>query len=178
MRICSASKESVSPMGMASSPSTTNLVGRRRLSIATTSGKYRASGLPDFALRSTSPLARKARQRKPSHFGSNCQPRSVGSSVTSFASIGSMLSGTARDLSEDEAIPLFQTHNDAVSGAGRIGHGQPYEARSVRLEEQCPRRLLGGNRHPIHQHVERRGAAGDLDGNRIGGSAFRGRQFE
>src|SRR4029078_13083105 len=128
---------------MASSPSTTNLGGRRRFAIATTSGKYRASGLPDFALRSTSPLARKARQRKPSHFGSNCQPRSVGSPVTRFASLSSMLSGTARDLSEDEAIPLFQTHNDAVSGAGRIGHGQPHEARSVRLGEQCPPRLSG-----------------------------------
>src|SRR6187200_81245 len=173
MRICSASKESVSPMGMASSPSTTNLVERRRLSIATTSGKYRASGLPDFALRSTSPPARKVRQRKPSHFGSNCQPRSVGSSVTSFASIGSILSRTARDFSEDAAIPLLQTHHDAIGGAGRIGHGQPYEAGSVRLEEQRPRRLLGGNRHSIHQHVEWWSAAGDLDSNRIGGSAFR-----
>src|SRR4029450_8459687 len=178
MRICSASKESVSSMGMASSPSTTNLVGRRRLSIATTSGKYRASGLPDFALRSTSPPARKARQRKPSHFGSNCQPGAVGISVTSFASIGSILSGTARLASEGGAIPLLQAYHDAVGGAGRVGHGQPHETRPPRLEEQRPRRFLGRNRHAIHQHVERRGAARDLDSNRIGSSAFRGGQFE
>ena len=41
--------------------------------------------------------ARKARQRKPSHFGSNCQPGSPGSSSTSFASIGAVPTGTGRE---------------------------------------------------------------------------------
>ena len=44
---------------------------------ATTSGKNRDSDLPDFALISTSSPALNARQRNPSHFGSNCQPGSV-----------------------------------------------------------------------------------------------------
>ena len=41
-------------------------------------GKKRDSDLPDLALISTSPPARNARQRKPSHLGSNCQPASCG----------------------------------------------------------------------------------------------------
>ena len=41
---------------------------------ATTFGKNRDSDLPDFALISTSSPALNARQRNPSHLGSNCQP--------------------------------------------------------------------------------------------------------
>src|SRR5688572_5079787 len=64
--------------------------------ISSTSGKKRDSDLPDLALISTSPPARNARHRKPSHLGSNCQPTFFGSSVTSLASIGERSSGIPR----------------------------------------------------------------------------------
>ena len=73
-RICSASKESAPSTGMTSSPSSTNVFGETARKFSSTSGKKRDSDLPDLALISTSPPARKARQRNPSHLGSNCQP--------------------------------------------------------------------------------------------------------
>ena len=92
-RICSASKESAPSTGMTSSPSSTNVFGETARRFSSTSGKKRDSDLPDLALISTSPPARNARHRKPSHLGSNCQPASLGSSVTSLASIGERSSG-------------------------------------------------------------------------------------
>ena len=54
------------------------------------SGKCRVNGLPDLARKSTLLFALKARQRKPSHFGSNCQPPSSGILSTDLASIDSV----------------------------------------------------------------------------------------
>ncbi len=51
-------------------------------------GSSGASGLPDFEVSVTSSPRRRARQRKPSHLGSNCQPSPSGSSAASSASIG------------------------------------------------------------------------------------------
>ena len=92
-RICSASKESPPSTGMTSSPSSTKVFAASARRFSSTSGKKRESDFPDLALISTSSPARKARQRKPSHLGSYCQPASLGSSLTSLASIGSRSSG-------------------------------------------------------------------------------------
>ena len=72
-RICKASKASRPSTSMSSSPSRTNRSAASEASIATTSGKYRPSGLPDLARKSTVLPALKARHRKPSHLGSYCQ---------------------------------------------------------------------------------------------------------
>ncbi len=62
------------------------------MSVATTSGKKRLKDVPDFPLISTAPASLKARQRKPSHFGSNCHvPGSFGSDSADFASMGAAL---------------------------------------------------------------------------------------
>ena len=79
---------------MTSSPSRTKFFSGSVARLLSTSGKKRESDFPDLDLISTSLPARKARQRKPSHLGSKCHPSSVGSSVTSFASIGAKLRGT------------------------------------------------------------------------------------
>ena len=55
---------------------------------ATMSGKYRASGWPAFDCRKILLPSRKARQRKPSHFGSYCQSSPIGMSSTERVSIG------------------------------------------------------------------------------------------
>ena len=54
----------------------------------TSSGKYRASGCSDFDCSSMMLTSRKARQRKPSHFGSYCHSLPSGISFTDNASIG------------------------------------------------------------------------------------------
>ena len=51
-------------------------------------GNSAPSGLPDLDVSVTSSPSRRARQRKPSHLGSNCQPSPSGSSAASNASIG------------------------------------------------------------------------------------------
>ena len=60
---------------------------------ATISGKYRVSGFPDLAINCTLLRVRNTKQRKPSHFGSNCHAPSDGSVSTNLASIGRMRSG-------------------------------------------------------------------------------------
>ena len=78
-RACKASKVSRPLSSMTSSPSTTNRSNGASSRVATTSGKKRRKDLPDFPLSSTAPPSLKARQRKPSHFGSNChRPGSPG----------------------------------------------------------------------------------------------------
>ena len=77
-RICNASNDSAPSTGITSSPSSTNAFGAIARKLSSTSGKKRDRDLPDLALISTSLPARKARQRNPSHLGSNCQPASVG----------------------------------------------------------------------------------------------------
>lgn len=61
---------------------------RTARSRSTTSGKKRSSDLPDLASRETRSPALKARQRNPSHFGSNHQPAPWGRLRLDFASIG------------------------------------------------------------------------------------------
>ena len=62
-----------------------------------TSGKYRPSGLPDLARRSTAVPVLKARHRKPSHLGSYCQAQALsGSRSADFASIGVVSSGSGK----------------------------------------------------------------------------------
>src|SRR5690348_11892831 len=73
---------------MMRSPSSRSWLVLRPCNISATSGKYRASGLPDFDVSVTSSPSRRARQRKPSHLGSNCQPLPAGSSAARSASIG------------------------------------------------------------------------------------------
>ena len=51
-------------------------------------GNSAPSGLPDLDVSVTSSPSRRARQRKPSHLGSYCQPSPSGSSAASSASIG------------------------------------------------------------------------------------------
>ena len=88
-RACNASKVMRPFSSMTSSPSTTNRSNGTSSSVATTSGKKRPSDVPDFPLISTAPPSLKARQRKPSHFGSNCHfPGSFGSDSADFASMG------------------------------------------------------------------------------------------
>ena len=97
-RICKASNESAAPCAIASSPSSTNGSSGTSRNPATISGKYRASGLPLLARRSTSTPERNARQRKPSHFGSNCQPGSAGKLGDEMGFHRRERSGGARDL--------------------------------------------------------------------------------
>src|SRR5262249_32755592 len=59
--------------------------------VATTSGKKRLKDVPDFPFSSTVPASLKARQRKPSHFGSYCHSSgSFGSDSADLASIGAV----------------------------------------------------------------------------------------
>ena len=66
----------------------------KRSKVRTTSGKNRDRDFPDFALISTASPDLNARQRNPSHFGSNCQPGPFGSFGAILASIGSSDNGT------------------------------------------------------------------------------------
>ena len=136
-RICSASNDSVPSSGIASSPSTTKL-GRA-------SARQAAQRPPENSARAACPIspgdrlrspARNARQRKPSHFGSNCQPDSSGSSVTSFASIGSRPTDGSQRGSAKVTVERTGLHLAAVesrtdrptmpdrAGCG-AGHSQP-----------------------------------------------------
>src|SRR5579871_4541548 len=88
MRCSSASNENALPSGTTISPSSTKRFARSAFAAATISGKYRVSGLPDFACSATLSPSRQIRQRKPSHFGSYCHCGPVGTSSTDKASMG------------------------------------------------------------------------------------------
>ena len=87
-----------SSTGRTSSPSSTKVLGESDRRFATTSGKNRDSDLPDFALISTSSPDLNARQRNPSHLGSNCQPGA-------FGSFGQSGPPSARATTERRATP-------------------------------------------------------------------------
>src|SRR5215471_12599198 len=88
MRWSKSSNENAPLRGTTISPSTTNLWTFSARAASTSSGKYRVSDRPDFDCRKISRPLRKRRQRKPSHFGSYCQPLPVGIWSTESASIG------------------------------------------------------------------------------------------
>jgi hypothetical protein len=110
-------------------------------SIATTSGKKRARDLPDFARISTSSPARKARQRKPSNFGSNCYPGSSGRASTRRASIGSVASATASPASP-RLVP--RTLSARPANGRRAAYVRPFartrNARSLASVPNLPER--------------------------------------
>ena len=141
-RICSASNDSASPSWMTSSPSTARRSTARVCSADTMSGKNRASDLPDRPLSSTSAPALNARQRKPSHFGSNCQPGPSGRSATGLASIGA----TSRSTGSRDARLAIQILNPwriatfaaaRPGGRGRIRASRGPSCRWSRRPRKC-----------------------------------------
>ena len=119
---------------------------------SSTSGKKRDSDLPDLALISTSSPARKARQRKPSHLGSNCQPASFGSSVTSLASIGARSSGIPSVCQSALPLPGCNLHRFACN----------------KLADRRLKRTLGiAIVHPGFALCEKRGHGLDREAHRI-----------
>ena len=57
--------------------------------------------MPDLAWSATSQPALKAKQRNPSHLGSNCQPSPSGNVATDLASIGAVSSGSAKTVTKN-----------------------------------------------------------------------------
>src|SRR6516164_3451694 len=84
-------------VGMASSPSRTNLFGLRARKAATISGKPEVRLLPVLDCKKTFSSSRKTRQRNPSHFGSYIQSLPMGKLFTARAFVG-VIGGT-RNLS-------------------------------------------------------------------------------
>ncbi len=99
-RSCRTSKSRPSPSGVNTtiSPSRTIRAEGRVATAAATSGKYREKGSCWRLERYTPPPSRKAMDRKPSHFGSNCQPGPSGSAGTAFASMGAMGGWNGRSI--------------------------------------------------------------------------------
>ena len=85
-----ASKSSPPGPAITISPSSTAGPGNAASSGATTSGKYRFSGLQSRLCRYTPSGPLNTSTRKPSHFGSYSQPGPSGSASASFASMGSI----------------------------------------------------------------------------------------
>src|SRR5262249_34669878 len=109
---CSAPNDSRPPTGMTSSPSITKRFAFKAASPSATSGKYRVRSLPDRAVNPTLSPALAARQRKPSHLGSYCQPLPAGNSSTCRASM---------EIAEEEvlrAIPPRQRRSTRRSCCG------------------------------------------------------------
>ena len=118
-RACNASKVSRPLSSMTSSPSTTNRSNGVSSRVATTSGKKRLKDLPDFPLSSTAPPSLKARQRKPSHFGSNChRPGSSGRVSADLASIGKVSSGRAKAPAVSPSVVCREFISQALKRRG------------------------------------------------------------
>src|SRR5215831_20720593 len=96
-RFTNPSKEKPFSVGMASSPSKTNLFGLRARTAATISGKAPARFLPVLDCKKTFFSSRKTRQRNPSHFGSYIHSLPMGKLFTARAFIGVI--GGLRNLS-------------------------------------------------------------------------------
>src|SRR3954469_23751396 len=106
-----SSNDSRPAKGMTISPSSTNCLARNWRSASTRSGKYLASGWPDFDCSSILSPSRNARQRNPSHFGSYCHWLPRGISGTERASIGGngdLISSGMQNLSQIEAAAQRQ----------------------------------------------------------------------
>src|SRR5256885_4949471 len=96
MRCRRASKSSRPSRATTISPSKTTRRSGSALSAATSSGKKRVSVCALFDWSTTRSPSRKARQRKPSHFGSNDHSSPGGSASTESASIGAYGGRTGR----------------------------------------------------------------------------------
>src|SRR6516162_10627341 len=96
-RFTKPSKEKPFSVGMASSPSKTNLFGLRARTAATISGKAPARLLPLLDCKKTFSSSRKTRQRNPSHFGSYIHSLPMEKLFTARAFIGVM--GGLKNLS-------------------------------------------------------------------------------
>ena len=94
---------------------------RQGLADRRSSGKYRSSGRAFRDQSRTSPEAFSSRPRKPSHFGSYCQPSPAGSSRTSSASIGGKGIARSRSAGRSTGSPLRLRER---------GTSQPYNAPS------------------------------------------------
>ena len=105
-RNCNSSKESAPPIGITSSPSTTKFLRFqfREPLRPRPENNERAVGRISIAEKSFSP-SRKARQRKPSHFGSYCQSSPTGISSTERASIGGNGGLIGRAMNQDACAP-------------------------------------------------------------------------
>src|SRR5690349_17379569 len=96
-RFTKPSKEKPFSVGMASSPSKTNLFGLRARKAATISGKAEVRLLPVLDCKKMFSSSRKMRQRNPSHFGSYIHSLPMGKLFTARAFIGVI--GGLRNLS-------------------------------------------------------------------------------
>src|SRR6516162_4321059 len=96
-RFTKPSKENPFSVGIASSPSSTNLFGLRARKAATISGKPEVSLLPVLDCKKTFSSFRKTRQRNPSHFGSYIHSLPMGKLFTARAFVGVI--GGLRNLS-------------------------------------------------------------------------------
>src|SRR5262249_27841770 len=98
-RFTKPSKEKPFSVGMASSPSRTNLFGLRDRKAATISGYAGVRLLPVLVCKKTFSSSRKTRQRNPSHFGSYIHSLPIGKLFTARAFIGVI--GGLRNLSSE-----------------------------------------------------------------------------
>jgi hypothetical protein len=95
--LLSHQKEKPFSVGVASSPSKTNLFGLRARKAATISGKAEVRLLPVLDCKKMFSSSRKMRQRNPSHFGSYIHSLPMGKLFTARAFIGVI--GGIRNLS-------------------------------------------------------------------------------
>ena len=150
-RICIASKSSAPSRTITTSPSSAERGGSSSPS-GRSSGKYRSSGRPFRDQSASSPPTFSSTPRKPSHFGSYCQPSPSGSSRTSSASIGGngiAAGGLAQSVLVDdvEDVPvrvleprrLERAHDVHVALADRARAGRR-SARTRRPSRRAPPR--------------------------------------
>src|SRR5687768_13718868 len=109
-RSWSASKSRPPSRAMTSSPSSTHCDGSWAFSGSRTSGKYRFSGFSSRLWMKISSPSRKMSVRKPSHLGSKIHPSPGGSSLTRFASMGSIGGLTGRSITTGGTMALATRH--------------------------------------------------------------------
>src|SRR5262249_18952647 len=97
------SNDSTPLTGITSSPSRTSAAGFNARRASAMSGKAAVSSLADFECSSTLSPSLNARQRKPSHLGSYCQPSPFGIALADGASIG-RYRGEA--IQKEDTLPL------------------------------------------------------------------------
>src|SRR5215472_5200274 len=116
-RFTKPSKEKPFSVGMANSPSKTNLFGLRARKGATISGKADVRLLPVLDCKKTFSSSRKTRQRNPSHFGSYIHSLPMGKLFTARAFIGVI--GGSRNLSV-ELLEVTPGNFIVIKSAARV----------------------------------------------------------